>query len=73
MRRTSISSNPRLCSRLMMPCRAAWSGTGAAGDAKIWFDLAEEANGTYAPYLAQEGEVVVKLGSKVYRGVPAMP
>ena len=22
--------------------RAAWSGTGAAGDAKIWFDLAEE-------------------------------
>jgi len=26
--------------------RAAWTGTGAAGDAKIWFDLAEEHGAT---------------------------
>ncbi len=40
--------------------RAAWSGTGAAGDAKIWFDLAEEHGATeFLGYDTETAEGVI--------------
>ena len=40
--------------------RAAWSGTGAAGDAKIWFDLAEESGPTeFLGYDTETAEGVI--------------
>jgi len=40
--------------------RAAWSGTGAAGDAKIWFDLAQEHGATeFLGYDTETAEGVI--------------